>query len=217
MRSRPSRATSCSRRPCRTSSASCAASSTSTSARRCACSCAATRSGRFYSCLVYVPRDRYNTQARKRIESSRARGLRRRRDRVAGQLSESVLARLHMLVRTPADANHRVDAVELERRITETVRTWQDRLRGLPGRRIRRGRGAPARRASGATPSRRRTRRTRRSTPRSRTSRSLERLAAAPDAPAHAPVPARRPARPQGAVQAVRAACVRSRSPTCCR
>ncbi len=84
---------------------------------------------RFYSCLVFVPRDRYNTQARERIE-------RLALDAFGGQaiesqvtLSESVLARLHMLVRTLPETGNGMDAVELERRITETVRTWQDRLK----------------------------------------------------------------------------------------
>ncbi len=84
---------------------------------------------RFYSCLVFVPRDRYNTQARERIE-------RLAREAFGGveiesqvHLSESALARLHMLVRTPPDSDAGIDAVELERRITDTVRTWQDQLK----------------------------------------------------------------------------------------
>jgi len=84
---------------------------------------------RFYSCLAYVPRDRYNTQARKRIE-------RLAMDAFAGTaiesqvtLSESVLARLHMIVRTPPGADRAVDAAALERAITQTVRTWQDQLK----------------------------------------------------------------------------------------
>jgi glutamate dehydrogenase len=84
---------------------------------------------RFYSCLVFVPRDRYNTQARERIE-------RLARDAFGGvdiesqvHLSESLLARLHMLVRTSPDSEASVDAAELERQITETVRTWQDQLK----------------------------------------------------------------------------------------
>ena len=59
---------------------------------------------RFWSCLLYVPRDRYNTEVRHRIE-------RIARDAFAGtdvesqvQLSESVLARVHLIVRTPEGA-----------------------------------------------------------------------------------------------------------------
>ncbi len=84
---------------------------------------------RFYSCMVYVPRDRYNTQARNRIERLALNAFGGVAIESQVTLSESVLARLHLLVRTPADSNPSVDAVELERDITETVRTWQDRLK----------------------------------------------------------------------------------------
>ena len=84
---------------------------------------------RFYSCLVYVPRDRYNTQARERIERLALDAFGGLAIESQVTLSESVLARLHMLVRTPTDSNAGIDAVELERRMTETVRTWQDRLK----------------------------------------------------------------------------------------
>ena len=84
---------------------------------------------RFYSCLVYVPRDRYNTQARERIEKLALEAFGGTAIESQVTLSESVLARLHMLVRTPPDSDRGVDAVVLERRITETVRTWQDQLK----------------------------------------------------------------------------------------
>jgi len=84
---------------------------------------------RFYSCLVYVPRDRYNTQARERIEKLALEAFGGVAIESQVTLSESVLARLHMLVRTPPGAEQGVDAVELERRITATVRTWQDQLK----------------------------------------------------------------------------------------
>src|SRR5688572_11281418 len=84
---------------------------------------------RFYSCLVYVPRDRYNTQARKRIEKLALEAFGGVAIESQVTLSESVLARLHMLVRTPPGADQGVDASELERRIAQTVRTWQDQLK----------------------------------------------------------------------------------------
>ena len=60
---------------------------------------------RFYSCLIYVPRDRYNTQVRERIEAviKRAAATRTAIESQV-QLSESALARLHMLIRVPADS-----------------------------------------------------------------------------------------------------------------
>ncbi len=83
---------------------------------------------RFYSCLVYVPRDRYNTQARKRIERLALEAFGGISIESQVTLSESVLARLHMLVRTPVDTEGGAEAAALEQAITETVRTWQDRL-----------------------------------------------------------------------------------------
>src|SRR5690606_12707756 len=56
--------------------------------------------GRYFSCLVYVPRDRYNTQVREKIQDL----LRERLNGIdvesSVQISESVLARVHLIVRT---------------------------------------------------------------------------------------------------------------------
>ena len=84
---------------------------------------------RFFSCLLYVPRDRYNTQARERIERILI-------DELAGvalesqvQISESALARLQTLVRTDPERESSADIPRIERRITEALRTWGDQLR----------------------------------------------------------------------------------------
>ena len=84
---------------------------------------------RFYSCLVFVPRDRYNTQTCERIERLVLEAFNGQAIETQAQLSESALARLHILVRTAPDSGHPVDAAELERRIRETVRTWQDQMK----------------------------------------------------------------------------------------
>ena len=84
---------------------------------------------RFFSCLLYVPRDRYNTQVRGRIE-------RILREEFAGtalesqvQISESALARLQTLVRTDPSREVTADVARIERRISEALRTWGDQLR----------------------------------------------------------------------------------------
>jgi len=81
---------------------------------------------RFYSCLVYVPRDKYNTQVRQRIE-------RLIRDAFAAtsmesqiQIAESSLARIHIVVRTRPSNEIRVDAQELERRVAAALSSWMD-------------------------------------------------------------------------------------------
>ena len=156
---------------------------------------------RFYSCLVYVPRDRYNTQARERIEKLALEAFGGVAIESQVTLSESVLARLHMLVRTPTGAEYGADAVELERRITETVRTWQDQLKDAlldvhgEAEALRLNRVW-----SDAFPAA-----YQEDTPFDVAVDdidSLETRRRPPWRPAHGPVPARRPAAAQGAVQA---------------
>jgi glutamate dehydrogenase len=83
---------------------------------------------RFYSCLVYVPRDRYNTEVRERIEHIVC-------DRFGGthvesqvQISDSMLARLHLLVRTPQGSPGVDDIPAIEAAIEAATATWEDRL-----------------------------------------------------------------------------------------
>ncbi|HEX7012830.1 MAG TPA: NAD-glutamate dehydrogenase [Steroidobacteraceae bacterium] len=85
--------------------------------------------GRFYSALIYVPRDRYNTQVRQRMEAVIREKLHATAIESQVQLSESALARVHMIIRVPANGAVSVDAEELEALIAETVHTWNDRLR----------------------------------------------------------------------------------------
>ena len=83
---------------------------------------------RFWSCLLYVPRDRYNTEVRRRIEAIVSDAFSGTTVETQVQLSESVLARLHLIVRTPS-GTAAVDPALVERRITEAVLTWSDALR----------------------------------------------------------------------------------------
>ncbi|GAB2676040.1 NAD-glutamate dehydrogenase [Thalassiella azotivora] len=85
--------------------------------------------GRYMSCLVFLPRDRYTTQVRLRMEHI----LREYFDADAvdytTRVSESVLARLHFVVRAPAGQTVRqADPEELERRLVEATRTWEEDL-----------------------------------------------------------------------------------------
>ena len=83
---------------------------------------------RFFSCLLYVPRDRYNTQARKRIEAILLAELAGEALESQVQISESTLARLHTLVRTDPERKVSADVERVERRVAEALRTWDDRL-----------------------------------------------------------------------------------------
>jgi glutamate dehydrogenase len=84
---------------------------------------------RFYSCLVYVPRDRYNTEVRQRIEQIVLEGFSGRSVESQVQISGSSHARVHVVVRTEPPGPRKVDIATIERRIAEAALTWTDRLR----------------------------------------------------------------------------------------
>jgi glutamate dehydrogenase len=81
---------------------------------------------RFYSCLIFVPREKYNVQVRQRIEEV----IRETFDALSMesqvQIAESNLARLHIVARTAPKEAARVDIDALERRIAAAVRSWLD-------------------------------------------------------------------------------------------
>ncbi|NGP53974.1 NAD-glutamate dehydrogenase [Thioalkalivibrio sp. XN8] len=84
---------------------------------------------RFFSCLVFVPRDRYNTQVRERIQDILLEAFNGVGIESSVEMSESKLARVHFIVRTPQGTVPRVQVGAVERRIAESVRTWGDHLR----------------------------------------------------------------------------------------
>ncbi len=87
------------------------------------------RYGRFYSCMVFIPRDRFNTENREKIQTILQRGLKGEHDDFAVQVSESTLARLHVVVRPHSGTQPDVDTDVLQKRIVEAVRSWHDELR----------------------------------------------------------------------------------------
>ncbi len=89
------------------------------------------RYGRYYSALVYVPRDRVSNRVRERIEAMLREELGGERVDTNVQIDDSPLAQLHILVRPSAEAEHKAgaDLPRLERRLAEIVRDWSDELR----------------------------------------------------------------------------------------
>jgi glutamate dehydrogenase len=85
--------------------------------------------GRFYSCLVYLPRENFNTDVRLKIMEILKRHLHGTSVEFTVHLSEAVLARLHMLVRSnPREApNYDIHAIEAE--IAQASRRWEDDLK----------------------------------------------------------------------------------------
>ena len=85
--------------------------------------------GRFYSCLVFLPRESYNTDARVKIQEILKRHLKGTSAEFTVNLSDAVLARLHILVRaSPKDAaTYDVRAIESD--IAQATRRWEDDLK----------------------------------------------------------------------------------------
>jgi glutamate dehydrogenase len=83
--------------------------------------------GRFVSCLVYLPRDRYTTTVRLRIAEILRTALNGESVDYTARVTESVLARLHFVVRlTPGMQVAEVDADELESRLAHATHSWDD-------------------------------------------------------------------------------------------
>jgi glutamate dehydrogenase len=85
------------------------------------------RFGRYHSCLVFVPRDRYTTETRLRMQDVLAEVFDATSVDNSVRLSESVLARVHFIVHVPG-ATQVPDLEDLEQRLAETTRTWADDL-----------------------------------------------------------------------------------------
>jgi len=84
--------------------------------------------GRFVTALVYVPRDRYDTDLRQRIQGILMQALAGQSCEFNIQLSESPLARVHFIIRTRPDKLVDYDEAELQALMSETMVLWQDGL-----------------------------------------------------------------------------------------
>jgi glutamate dehydrogenase len=84
--------------------------------------------GRFWSCLVFLPRDRWNTVVRLRMEKILLEELRGTSVDYTTRVNESVLARLHFVVRTPPGEAPAVDVEAVQRRLARATRTWDEDL-----------------------------------------------------------------------------------------
>ncbi|MDP6979344.1 MAG: NAD-glutamate dehydrogenase [Myxococcota bacterium] len=84
--------------------------------------------GRFFSCLVYVPRDLYHTELRRRVETILSEAFDSDEVEFTTHFSDSVLARTHFVLRVDPMREIDFDAAEIEARIVEATRTWDQHL-----------------------------------------------------------------------------------------
>jgi glutamate dehydrogenase len=83
---------------------------------------------RFVSCLVYVPRERYDTRLRRAFAAVLAEAFAGTVSDFYTHLDESPLARVQFIVRTTRGAVPAVDVAALEHRIADAGRLWADRV-----------------------------------------------------------------------------------------
>ena len=83
---------------------------------------------RFFSCLVYVPREKYTTAVRRRIEKLLTEAFGGVSVDSAVQISDSALARVHIIVRTPEGERPRISIQKIEEQLANLVISWTDRL-----------------------------------------------------------------------------------------
>ncbi|MBV9916118.1 MAG: NAD-glutamate dehydrogenase, partial [Solirubrobacterales bacterium] len=87
------------------------------------------RLGRFVECLVCIPRDRYNTENRERMAAILMDAFEGAHLDWSPYLSESLLVRVHYIIRGGDGSLAQPDLVELEKRLVSATRAWTDDLR----------------------------------------------------------------------------------------
>ncbi|MDJ0938253.1 MAG: NAD-glutamate dehydrogenase [Woeseiaceae bacterium] len=84
---------------------------------------------RFYSCLVYVPREKYTTAVRRTMEKVLLDAFDGTSVDSSVQIFESPLARVHFIVRTAPGDRPKISISDIEKQVAEVVVTWTDRIR----------------------------------------------------------------------------------------
>jgi glutamate dehydrogenase len=83
---------------------------------------------RFVSCLIYVPRERFNTSLRLRFQEILEQAYEGKVTAYTTHMTDEVLGRLHVVVQTRPGAIPNVPTAEVEARLVEAGRSWSDDL-----------------------------------------------------------------------------------------
>lgn len=85
--------------------------------------------GRFYSCLVYVPREMFNTELTLAMQDVLMRVFQGLESSYTTYFSDSVLARIHFIIRVNPKVTVEYDIKTLERKLITVARSWVDELK----------------------------------------------------------------------------------------
>ena len=84
---------------------------------------------RFYSCMVYVPKELYNRELRIKIQGLLMDAYKGTTSQFNTHFSESVLARVHFIVRIKPGTRPKYKEDKIEQQIIDAARSWNDLLR----------------------------------------------------------------------------------------
>lgn len=83
---------------------------------------------RFVSCFVYVPKERFNTELRLAMEKVLRESFHADEITYSTWFSESILARVHFIIRTDPEDSTEWNFKEIEAKLIEVGRSWTDDL-----------------------------------------------------------------------------------------
>ncbi len=84
--------------------------------------------GKFFSCLVYMPKETYNTEVRTKIQDILCRTFKSLNVEFTTYFGESILVRTHFVLRTDPGEEVDFDPEDLEQEVIDVTRSWQDEL-----------------------------------------------------------------------------------------
>ena len=96
---------------------------------------------RFVSCLVYVPREAYSTELRKKFQAILMAAFAGQRADFGVMLGDTLLARVHFSIRTTPGQVPPYDRHEIEAALAVAARRWDDELRDALVDEVGEGRG----------------------------------------------------------------------------
>ena len=85
--------------------------------------------GRYMSCLVYVPRDKFNTLLLRKISDILMAAFNGIELSFNTSFTTSVLARIHFIIRITPQGRNKFDLFEIERQLIEAGKSWRDDFR----------------------------------------------------------------------------------------
>lgn len=84
---------------------------------------------RFVTCLIFVPRDRYDSNLRQKFQKVLSDAFDGTAERFDVRIDDSPLARVFMIIQLRRDSQQRLPDRELEQQLQSISRAWADRLR----------------------------------------------------------------------------------------